>query len=301
MHEVTPRDGLQNEGVVVALEDKVSLVRHLIETNPSSIELTSFVRPDVIPAMADGAELCLRLNDSDFARSARNQGMGFAALVPNMRGYETFKKVADDEGLLDTVVVLVSATESHSQANVRSSKADALKAACDIIDQAKRDGRKVQAYISLAFGCPFEGEVDPLAVQEIVDTYVDKGADIIMLADTLGVGTPEHVELLVQNAAKSIPVNRIGLHLHDTKGRAQINAYAGAKNGVRRFDSATGGTGGCNFAPGAKGNISTQALLAVLDHLGIEHGMDRKKLNETNSFLEATLRKKLESEKKFEL
>lgn len=296
VHEVTPRDGLQNENVVLSIQDKLQLVRNLIRAKPNSIELASFVRPDLVPAMADGVELCKRLNEEPWALEAKRRGMSFAALVPNMRGYEALAGLVEagpDKSVLDTAVVLVSATESHSQANVRRPIKEALDTACEIIARAKQDGIRSQAYVSLAFGCPFEGDVDPKVVQDIVGTYVDAGADVVMLADTLGVAYPQQVEEVVSNALKIVPVDRLGLHMHDSAGRAQINIHAAALLGVRRFDAAVGGTGGCNFAPGAKGNVSTQGLLQVLDYMGIPHGMDLGVIEETQEHLERALQRKL--------
>lgn len=155
IHEVTPRDGLQNEKVILSTQDKVKLVERLVKAKPASIELCSFVRPDLVPVMADAKELCAQLNDTDWATQARQEGMHFAALIPNLRGYEAFVKY---EGILDTVVCLVSCTESHSKANVNRSMKEALKNTCDLIKAAKKDNFRVQAYASLAFGCPFEGK-----------------------------------------------------------------------------------------------------------------------------------------------
>ena len=299
IHEVTPRDGLQNESVVISLDDKLQLVQNLIEAGARSIEVTSFVRPDLVPAMADGVELCKRLNDADWALAAKEKGTSFAALVPNERGYETLLGLVENrngKSVLDTAVVLVSATESHSQANVRRSIKEALDTTCKIIGRAKTDGIRSQAYVSLAFGCPFEGDVDPAVVQDIVQTYADSGADVVMLADTLGVGYPSQVEELVSNALQAVPVDRLGLHMHDSAGRAQDNIYTAAKLGVRRFDAAVGGTGGCNFAPGAKGNVSTQALMQVLDYMGIPHGIDAEVIARTQVQLEQALKRPLISE-----
>lgn len=299
IHEVTPRDGLQNEKAILSLDQKLGLVRRLVESQPDSIELTSFVRADIIPAMADSTDLCLALNDADWALEAKAKGMHFAGLVPNVKGYEQLLKARGGRGgdaVLDTVVCIVSCSDSHSRANVRRPFTEALEATCTIIDRAKEEGLRVQAYASLAFGCPLEGDVDPDVVQGVVEKYAAHGADTIVLADTLGAGTPEQTTHLVSAAKRVVPVERLALHMHDTRGNAQANVAAAAELGVRRFDCATGGCGGCNFVPGAKGNISTQATLAVLEAMGIAHGMDWERLGDAHAFLEAAVGRELAPE-----
>ncbi|GAB5354041.1 hypothetical protein AAMO2058_000085900 [Amorphochlora amoebiformis] len=299
VHEVTPRDGLQNETSVLTLDDKLSLCQLLTESNPASIELTSFVRPDRVPALRDAKDLCHQVADQEWHQDALKRGIRFAALVPNVRGMENFL-LAAEMGCPDTVVVITSCTEEHSKANVGMSIKDALKMTCEVIQMANDEGIRVQAYASMAFGCPFEGEVDPNVVFDIVSTYGDMGADVIGLADTLGVAYPEQVRFLVGESIRvlggdSEAKEKLSLHMHDTSGTAQSTCYEGLRLGVRQFDSAVGGCGGCNFAPGAKGNLSTQSLLAVLDHAELDHGMDKVKLTEAHKFLETALKRPLDS------
>ena len=181
IHEVTPRDGLQNESAVLDVDQKLQLIQGLVQTNPSSIEVCSFVREDRVPAMKGSQELVRRMNEEQWALDAKRAGMNFAALVPNHRGFDTFQNTAGD--ILDTVVVLTSCTDSHSKANVGLPLAEALDTSCGIIRNALAAGFRVVAFVSLAFGCPFEGAVDPKVVKDIVEAYkiptmvVDDGKD----------------------------------------------------------------------------------------------------------------------------
>ena len=289
--------GLQNEAKILTLQQKLELVEKLVAAEPASIELASFVRPDLVPAMEHGAELCLMLNDTEWALEAKARGMHFAALVPNLRGYHNLVQARDgrgDDAILDTVVTLVSCSDAHSMANVNRPLEEALDQTLCIIDQAKADGLRVQAYASLAFGCPFEGAVDPAVVQQVVKAYAEHGADVVILADTLGCGLPAQVTELVSAAKDAIPVERLGLHMHDSHGLAARNIEAGAAAGVRRFDAAVGGCGGCNFVPDAKGNISTQAVLGALESLSIPHAMDTSAVEDCHAYLESVLERRLE-------
>ncbi len=287
IHEVTARDGLQNEKKVLDVPTKVKLIEKILETGIRSVEVASFVRDDLVPAMAGAKDLCLRLNDSPVANKAKQDNIHFAALVPNMRGYDTFRK---SKGVLDTVVCLVSCSESHSKANVNRSMKDALLNTCDIIQAAKADKVRVQAYASLAFGCPFEGKVSEDVVLSIVSKYNEVDADVIILADTLGVAVPEQVQSLVTKIIEmGIKPEKLGLHMHDSHGRAHENIDIASKLGIRRFDSAAGGCGGCNFVPNAQGNVSTQDVLAVLQRNNIEHGVSIDKTRELTEWLEQAI------------
>lgn len=292
VEDVTPRDGLQNEAAVLPTESKLELVERIVATGPASVEVTSFVRKDLIPALADASDLCTRLADAEWLHKARDGGMRFAGLVPNMRGYEGLRKHA---GVLDTVCVVTSATESHSKANVNRSIAEALRASCEVVTLAKNEGFATKAYASMCFGCPFEGDVDPAVVQDIVQAYADVGADTVVICDTLGIGYAEQVDRMVNSALDAVPVERLAMHIHDTHGRGASICQRGFELGIRRFDSSVGGAGGCNFAPGAEGNIATERLLTELQRIGAAHSVDRKQLDATRRFLESKLGKSLRS------
>lgn len=297
IHEVTPRDGLQNENSTLNLDEKVQLVKNIVNTNPASIEVCSFVREDRVPAMKNSTELVERLSEDDKVMQAKTSGMNFAALVPNLRGFETFLNTNErSHGFLDTVVVLTSSTESHSKANVGMSLSNALAVTCKIIENACAENLRVYAFASLAFGCPFEGKVDPNVVKDIVHAYSEMDCTRIVLADTQGVGHPEQVRELVNLIDEIAPREKIGMHMHDTHQKAHLNIVEGLKLGIQHFDSATGGCGGCNFAPGALGNISTQKLLYTIETCTGEkykHGMDHNAIREAQEHLEHCLEKQL--------
>ena len=304
IHEVTPRDGLQNEKqAILNVDQKIQVVKHLVDTNPSSIEVCSFVREDRVPAMKGSAELVERLSQDDTIIQAKKNGMNFAALVPNLKGFETFLNANNQSNnLLDTAVVLTSSTESHSKANVGMGLSKALDVTCQIIKNAREENLRVYAFASLAFGCPFEGKVDPNVVKDIVDAYSEMDCTRIVLADTQGVGKPGQVgELINLIDENKVPRDKIGMHMHDTHQMAHLNIIEGLKYGIQHFDSATGGCGGCNFAPGALGNISTQKLLNTIEMYDDDddgkkkynHGMDHDALYQTQIYLESCLGKDL--------
>ena len=294
LHEVTPRDGLQNEKKKLTVLEKQALIQGLIDIRPNGIEVASFVRGDLVPNMAGASELCARLaDDPKFTEFKRNGGYA-AALVPNLKGFEEFLK---NKKVLDTVVVLVSCSDSHSKANVNRPMKDAMKATLTIVDAAKKEGIKVRAYASLAFGCPFEGKVPAERVVDLVCEYEAKGADKIILADTLGVGLPEQVKDIVTRlrAQSNIGLDRLGLHLHDSHSTAHENVAEGWRQGIRDYDAAVGGCGGCNFAPGSKGNISIEKLLRTLGSIpGASHNLNVDALRAVNRGLAATLARDLE-------
>ena len=315
IHEVTPRDGLQNEKRALKLDQKVNLVKNLVEADFKSIELCSFVREDLVPQMAGSLELCTHLAGTDWIAEAKqlhttaSSVVSFSALVPNLRGFETLCKVNDVNGqqgfqLLDTVCILTSCTESHSKANVNMTMSEALLRNETIVAAAKDKGVAVRAYASLAFGCPFEGDVDPKAVDEIVSAYLDWDVEFLVLADTFGHATPQTVkkllDYLASNSLKKLAKTKsevgklLGFHMHDANGLAAENIKLGIEDyGVRNFDAAIGGCGGCSFIEGAEGNIATEKLVSLLNTLNISHGLDEHLISKANHDLEKALKRKL--------
>lgn len=239
----------------------------------------------------------------DSVAAARRRGVHFAALVPNLKGFETLRaaneraKAVSGLAPLDTVVVLVSCTDSHSKANVNRTMAQATEATLDIITSAKQSGLRVRAYASLAFGCPFEGNVSEDVVVRIAKAYAEAGADVVCLADTLGVGVPDQVTSLVGKllANDVVPAHRLALHLHDSHRRAHENVSRALEMGVRDFDAAVGGCGGCNFAPGSAGNISVEKLLAVCKRAGVPFDVDEAVVRANNAKLSALVGRSLET------
>lgn len=257
--EVGPRDGLQNEAGEVSIEAKVALVEALAEAGLPEIEVGAFVNPRLVPRMADSAEVLRRIR--------RRQGTVYSALVPNSRG------AADAiEAGADLLSVFASASESFSKRNTNASIAESLARFEPVFELAGDAARPVRAYLSCAFGCPDEGEVEPARVAEIARSLVDAGAVEVDVSDTIGVAAPCDVDRVLDAVVSEIPVERVALHFHDTRGTAIANVMAGFARGVRRFDSACGGLGGCPFAPGASGNLATEDLLYVCARSGIETG-----------------------------
>jgi hydroxymethylglutaryl-CoA lyase len=255
-HEVAPRDGLQNEATLLTLQQKLELMKHLVAAQPASIEVTSFVRPDRVPQLADAAELCQALADQTWAQEARANGMRLTGLVANQRGLDRLLEAG-----LDSVTVLVSATEAHSQSNVGMSRGQAAELAQQLISQAKAHNVFVRAYVSMAYVCPFDGVVASEPVLELLQQFHQWGADLILPADTLGAAEPQAVRSLLEQAKALLPTAALGLHMHNTHGRALENCQIGWQLGIRHFDAAAAGTGGCPFAPGAAGNLSSSSLL----------------------------------------
>ncbi|HEX9793848.1 MAG TPA: hydroxymethylglutaryl-CoA lyase [Planctomycetota bacterium] len=286
--EVGPRDGLQNEARVLPTPVKLELVEALAATGVAEIEVTSFVRPERIPALADAEDLAAGLRDRPWRIAEMGAGapgaVALSALVPNPRGYERFA----DSGL-DLAVVFLSATESHNRANLNTGLAEARANACGVLDRARTEGRATRASISTAFGCPYEGSVSESRVIELLEELLAAGADRVHLSDTLGVAEPIQVRRLSERALAVGGVERIALHLHDTYGAALANVLAGWQAGVAVFDGAIGGTGGCPYAPGAAGNLATEDLVHLFGRMGVESGVDLDALVAAGRFLENAL------------
>lgn len=263
--EVGPRDGLQNEEKLVSTHDKVRLINALADAGLKNIEVTSFVSPKWIPQLADGLEVVRSLK--------LPQDVTVSALVPNMKGYEAAKN-----GGVDQIALFMSATESHSRKNINKSVDEALTTLAEVAAVAKKDGRTVRCYLSVVFGCPYEGAVATDQVVKITDKLFDLGVDEISLGDTVGYATPNRVVELIGLIGKRRPLNQIALHFHDTRGTALANVLAGLDSGIKIFDASVGGMGGCPYAPGAAGNLATEDLVYMLNAMGVKTGIDLEKL-----------------------
>jgi len=261
IHEVGLRDGLQNEAAFVPTADKIELAVMLAEAGLSRIELTSFVSPRWIPQLADHATVA--------ADTPRRPGVQLSALVPNRRGLEGAKAAH-----LDAIAIFLSASEAHSKKNINKTIDEALAVLTDVALAAKAAGMWVRGYVSTVFGCPYEGAVDPAKPHEIVHRLFDIGVDEVSLGDTIGVANPRQVRDVVRRLAEDLPLERLALHMHDTRGTALANVLAGLDEGVTVFDSAFGGLGGCPYAPGASGNLATEDLVYMLDGMGYDTGVD---------------------------
>jgi hydroxymethylglutaryl-CoA lyase len=261
IYEVGLRDGLQNEAAFVPTSEKVALAGLLADAGLRRIELTSFVSPRWIPQLADHATVA--------AEAPRRPGLEYSALVPNRRGVEG----AHASGL-DEVAIFMSATEAHSRKNINKSVEEALEALGDAAAAALELGMKVRGYLSTVFGCPYEGAVDPGRPHELVHRLLAMGVYEVSLGDTIGVANPRQVREFVRRVAADVPLDRVALHLHDTRGTALANVLAGLDAGVTTFDAAFGGLGGCPYAPGASGNLATEDLVYMLEGMGLSTGVD---------------------------
>jgi hydroxymethylglutaryl-CoA lyase len=278
--EVGPRDGLQNEAKHVPTADKVRLIKALAASGLKNIEITSFVSPKWIPQLADGA---------DVARSvALPPSVVTSCLVPNLKAYEAAKQTP-----VKQISLFMSATESHSQKNINKSIAEALATLTEVAQSAKADGFLLRCYVSVVFACPYEGQVQPEDVTRITEQLIGLGVDEISLGDTIGAATPNQVETLVRLVARQLPLKKIALHFHDTRGTALANVLAGLDAGITTFDASVGGMGGCPYAPGAAGNLATEDLIYMLNGLGIQTGVDLDKLVDAGQLAEEILEKKL--------
>ncbi len=282
LREVSPRDGLQNVTFPVATEDKVRLVDALSGVGIPVIEAAAFVSPKWVPQMADGAQV--------MARIARAPGRRYAALVPNLKGYEAAKAARADE-----MVLFVSACEVYAKKNTNQSIDEGLAAQRPVVEAAAKDGVPLSVDVSMAFGSPYVGEIDPAVVARVARAMVDLGVREVYLADTTGTGSPASVERVIDTVRSAAPEATIGLHLHDTRGLALANALAALRLGVDRFDASVGGIGGGPYAEGATGNVATEDLVWMLSSMGIETGVDLPKLLEVGTLVERIVKRPLAS------
>jgi len=259
--EVGPRDGLQNEASAVPAADKVRLVEALADAGLPVVEVTSFVSPKAVPQLADADEVLPAVR--------RREGVRYPVLVPNMRGLERAVTAG-----ADAIAVFTAASEGFARANINMSIAESLAAFAPVLEQALMAGMWTRGYVSTAFGCPYDGAVEPAAVAQVAGELAALGCADVSVGDTIGIARPEQVPGVVAAVAERVPLDRIALHLHDTGGRALDNVAAGLGAGVRTFDSSAAGLGGCPFAPGAPGNVATEALVRFLHREGLETGVD---------------------------
>ncbi|MBX5475886.1 MAG: hydroxymethylglutaryl-CoA lyase [Clostridia bacterium] len=268
--EVGPRDGLQNEARALPTAEKVQLIDRLSACGLAEIEVTSFVRPDWIPNLADAEEVARAIQ--------RREGMVYTALVPNVRGLERARACG-----FTSFAFFMSVSEAHNRKNVNRSVAESLDEARRLARAAQ--GARLRAYLSTAFGCPYAGPVDPQAVASLAFELVDAGYEEISLGDTIGVATPAGVRRVLEAVAARMPLDRVALHLHDTRGTALANALEGFRLGVRAFDGSIGGLGGCPYAPGAAGNVATEDLVYMFQGFGLARGVDLQGLVDTATWL----------------
>ena len=259
--EMAPRDGLQNEARIIPTEDKIALVDALSESGLGKIETASFVSPKWVPQMADGAEV--------MAGITKRAGVSYTALTPNMKGLERALAAGADE-----VAVFGAASETFSQKNINCSIAESFERFRPTVDRAAAEGVPVRGYVSCVTDCPYEGAVAPGSVAEVARALLDMGCYEISLGDTIGKGSPESVSAMLESVLSEVPAVQVAGHFHDTGGRALQNIMAALALGIRTFDASAGGIGGCPYAPGAQGNVATEAVVGMLDAEGFETGID---------------------------
>jgi hydroxymethylglutaryl-CoA lyase len=265
--EMAPRDGLQNEKRQIPTQEKVALVDLLGRAGFRRIEVASFVSPKWVPQMADSAEV--------LARIRRVPGVSYAALTPNLKGYEGARAARADE-----VAIFASASEGFSRANLNCTIAESLERFAPVVAAARADGVPVRGYVSVVTDCPYDGPTPPQAVARVAAQLRDMGCYEISLGDTIGQGRPETIDAMLRAVLDEVPAERLAGHYHDTAGRALANMEASLDLGLRVFDAAVGGLGGCPYAPGAAGNVATEKVAARLAELGHETGLDMEVLAE---------------------
>lgn len=269
--EMGPRDGLQNEKNFVATEDKIRLVNMLSDCGFRKIEVTSFVSPKWVPQMADATEVMEGIH--------RHPSINYAVLTPNVKGYNAAKHASADE-----VAVFGSASEGFSKKNINCSVAESIERFTPLIEKAHEDGIPVRGYVSCVTDCPYDGPTPPEKVAEVAKLLFDLGCYEVSLGDTIGAGTPETIGRMLDAVIAEVPAAKLAGHYHDTKGRALENIDVSLQMGVRTFDSAIGGLGGCPYAPGAKGNVATEAVAQLMMDKGYETGLHMDKLREVAAF-----------------
>ncbi|MBI6546884.1 MAG: hydroxymethylglutaryl-CoA lyase [Cyanobacteria bacterium NC_groundwater_1444_Ag_S-0.65um_54_12] len=270
--EVGPRDGLQNESKHVSSADKISLIERLAAAGLSQIEMTAFVSPRQIPALADANEVA--------AGVCKLPGVEYSALVPNLQGYEAASKAG-----VTSCALFLSASETHCQKNINKSVAQALESFQAVSQRARADGNRLRAYISTVFGCPYEGEVPIAKTIDIARSLLALGVEEISLGDTTGMGTPLQVARYLAELFAELPPERFACHFHDTRGTALVNSLIALQSGVKIFDTSIGGLGGCPYAPGATGNLATDDLVYLLTSMGIETGVKLAELTAITSWI----------------
>lgn len=283
IYEVGPRDGLQNEKTVLTTDQKLAMIRGLVAAGVPRVEITSFVNPRWIPALADHKELAAALPPRD--------GVVFSALVPNLRGLDG----ASDAGMKE-IAVFMAVSETHNRKNINKSTSAALDTYAEVVGEARSRGMRVRGYLSCVYGCPYEGAIARERVVEVGQALLDMGVYELSLGDTIGVGTPRQVAHVIFGLyAAGITRDRLAVHFHDTRGTALANITVALQLGICTIDTAIGGLGGCPYAPGASGNVSTEDVVYMLDGMGVRTGVDLDGLVPVSRELQANLARELPS------
>ena len=271
IYEVGPRDGLQNEKTLIATKDKIRLVNDLTACGFQKIEVTSFVSPKWVPQMADATEVLEGID--------RAAGVTYAALTPNLKGFDRARHARADE-----VAIFAAATEGFSKANINCTIDESLVRFEPVVKAAQDAGISVRGCVSVITDCPYDGPVDPATVVRVAKAFAEMGCHEVGLADTIGAATPEKIAIVLDAVLQELPAELLSGHFHDTNGRALDNIEVSLQKGIRLFDSAIGGLGGCPYAPGATGNVATEAVVERVTELGYDTGLDARKLRDVAVF-----------------
>ena len=274
--EVGPRDGLQNEKVVIPTEVKVDYITALADAGLRVIEAGAFVSPKWVPQMADSGEV--------YRDIPKDPGVEYPVLVPNMKGLDR----AIEAGV-KSIALFTAASESFNKRNINMSIEESIENYAPVAVRARSEGMRVRGYVSTAFGCPYEGDVPPEKVLEVCARMLDIGCYEVSVGDTIGVGTPMQVQGVIGVLLQVIPASKLAMHFHDTRGTALANTLAALEMGIATFDSSAGGLGGCPYAPGASGNVASEDVVYMLNGMGIDTGVDLAALAETGRFVSAAL------------
>ncbi|MCH7880978.1 MAG: hydroxymethylglutaryl-CoA lyase [Proteobacteria bacterium] len=270
--EVGPRDGLQNEAQSVPIEVKIRLIEKLVDAGLPVVESGAFVSPKWVPQMASSGDV--------FAGIEKRAGVSYPMLVPNMKGLE-----AAIEAGVEEIAVFAAASETFSQRNINCSIEESLERFRDVAKKASAENLRIRGYISCVLGCPYEGEVSIETVSEVAARLLDQGCYEISLGDTIGVGTADRAQALVERVSKTVPVSQLAAHFHDTYGQGLANLYAVLQSGISVIDSSVAGLGGCPYAKGASGNVATEDVVYMLDGMNIETGVDMQKLLDAGQYI----------------
>ena len=271
LFEMSPRDGLQNEKMMIKTADKIALIDRLSACGFSKIETTSFVPPKWVPQMADATEVMEGIRRAD--------GVSYAVLTPNVRGFDSAVAARADE-----VAIFAAASEGFSKANLNATIVESLERFSAVAEAAKAKGIPVRGYVSVVTDCPFDGTVEPWTVARVAEALFGMGCYEVSLGDTIGHATPETTDAMLDAVLEVEAPEKFAGHFHDTKGRALDNIGVSLERGLRVFDSCVGGLGGCPYAPGAQGNVATEAVIPFLTAKGFETGLDINKISEAATF-----------------
>lgn len=283
--EVGPRDGLQNEKSILATEDKFQFISALAGSGLKSIEVTSFVKAPAIPQMADAIELFSKVKNE-----LSDSGASFPCLVPNLKGYETAKKLGVKE-----IALFTATSDSFTQKNINASVDESFERMKEVVEEAKKDKIMVRGYVSTAFGCPYEGTMDVKKLISVTKRLFELGVYEVSVGDTIGVAIPMQVRSYIRALKSEFPIGKLAMHFHDTRGMALTNIYVSLEEGITTFDSSAGGLGGCPYAKGATGNVATEDVWYLLQSQGLDTGIDIAKLAEASRFILGKLGRQTES------